>query len=374
SSRKILTGRLKGERRSKKRGESVEFADHRPYVAGDDLLLRRDWCVSLRISIFTLLLCVMLAGCATRSNPTGPEPPSPLSYAASPIYDSERLLTVLPESSRDWRVIFMRLRIHETIFRTGRDWVTIPPWMEGWRPFPLDEEPEFVRDEWDATYRPGIEQRYVSLCKTLELLEAFPQGTEMEDGVVISGDKFAVIALWASVVAGMVYEQAGPHVIPMGELLGRESLPEINFDRVLQLQDIVALAAVPGRRDQAKNAIDGLGLLWLRHLYPMLDPEDIEMRLHVRDRVFIECTLDAEISYGLIVRRNHDALRKLEKPWQDARWSTTRWAARRYLKIIDVLLEVAPGEALGDRGLRRIARKWANSTRPRSRSNGTIVY
>ncbi|MEM8758302.1 MAG: DUF58 domain-containing protein, partial [Planctomycetota bacterium] len=39
SSRKILTGRLKGERRSKKRGESVEFADHRPYVAGDDLLL-----------------------------------------------------------------------------------------------------------------------------------------------------------------------------------------------------------------------------------------------------------------------------------------------------------------------------------------------
>ncbi|MEM8757767.1 MAG: DUF58 domain-containing protein [Planctomycetota bacterium] len=37
SSRKILTGRLKGERRSKKRGESVEFADHRPYVAGDDL-------------------------------------------------------------------------------------------------------------------------------------------------------------------------------------------------------------------------------------------------------------------------------------------------------------------------------------------------
>lgn len=37
TTRKILTGRLKGERRSKKRGESVEFADHRPYVVGDDL-------------------------------------------------------------------------------------------------------------------------------------------------------------------------------------------------------------------------------------------------------------------------------------------------------------------------------------------------
>jgi uncharacterized protein (DUF58 family) len=37
SSRKIFSGRLKGERRSKKRGESVEFADHRPYVVGDDL-------------------------------------------------------------------------------------------------------------------------------------------------------------------------------------------------------------------------------------------------------------------------------------------------------------------------------------------------
>lgn len=37
ASRRMLLGRLKGERRSKRRGESVEFADHRPYVAGDDL-------------------------------------------------------------------------------------------------------------------------------------------------------------------------------------------------------------------------------------------------------------------------------------------------------------------------------------------------
>ncbi len=37
ASRKIFAGKLKGERRSKKRGESVEFADHRPYVVGDDL-------------------------------------------------------------------------------------------------------------------------------------------------------------------------------------------------------------------------------------------------------------------------------------------------------------------------------------------------
>ena len=37
ASRKLFAGRMKGERRSKKRGESVEFADHRPYVRGDDL-------------------------------------------------------------------------------------------------------------------------------------------------------------------------------------------------------------------------------------------------------------------------------------------------------------------------------------------------
>ena len=37
TSKKIFAGKLKGERRSKKRGESVEFADHRPYVSGDDL-------------------------------------------------------------------------------------------------------------------------------------------------------------------------------------------------------------------------------------------------------------------------------------------------------------------------------------------------
>ena len=36
-SRKMLQGKLQGERRSKLRGQSVEFADHRRYVAGDDL-------------------------------------------------------------------------------------------------------------------------------------------------------------------------------------------------------------------------------------------------------------------------------------------------------------------------------------------------
>src|SRR5436305_12388743 len=41
-SKKILAGKLRGERRSKKRGESLEFADHRQYAQGDDLR-RIDW-------------------------------------------------------------------------------------------------------------------------------------------------------------------------------------------------------------------------------------------------------------------------------------------------------------------------------------------
>ena len=36
-SRKIFIGRMKGERRSKRKGQSVEFADYRNYVVGDDL-------------------------------------------------------------------------------------------------------------------------------------------------------------------------------------------------------------------------------------------------------------------------------------------------------------------------------------------------
>src|SRR5437667_6988732 len=41
-SRKLKQGRLKGERRSTKRGQSVEFADYRNYTHGDDLR-RVDW-------------------------------------------------------------------------------------------------------------------------------------------------------------------------------------------------------------------------------------------------------------------------------------------------------------------------------------------
>ncbi len=42
ASRRVFLGRMKGERRSKRRGESIEFADHRSYVVGDDPR-RIDW-------------------------------------------------------------------------------------------------------------------------------------------------------------------------------------------------------------------------------------------------------------------------------------------------------------------------------------------
>ena len=55
TSRKIFSGKLRGERRSKKRGESVEFADHRPYVVGDDLR-HVDWNIYGRLDRLFLKL------------------------------------------------------------------------------------------------------------------------------------------------------------------------------------------------------------------------------------------------------------------------------------------------------------------------------
>ncbi|MHC4559946.1 MAG: DUF58 domain-containing protein [Planctomycetota bacterium] len=54
-SRKILQGKLQGERRSKRRGQSVEFADHRPYVPGDDLRFV-DWNIYGRLERLFLKL------------------------------------------------------------------------------------------------------------------------------------------------------------------------------------------------------------------------------------------------------------------------------------------------------------------------------
>jgi len=47
-SRKIFRGRMKGDRRSKRKGQSVEFADFRNYVAGDDLRFL-DWNLYARL-------------------------------------------------------------------------------------------------------------------------------------------------------------------------------------------------------------------------------------------------------------------------------------------------------------------------------------
>jgi uncharacterized protein (DUF58 family) len=54
-SRKIFRGRLKGERRSRRKGQSVEFADFRNYVAGDDLRFI-DWNTYARLDRLFLKL------------------------------------------------------------------------------------------------------------------------------------------------------------------------------------------------------------------------------------------------------------------------------------------------------------------------------
>ena len=54
-SRKIFQGKMRGERRSKRRGESVEFADYRNYVVGDDLRFL-DWNVYARLDRLFLKL------------------------------------------------------------------------------------------------------------------------------------------------------------------------------------------------------------------------------------------------------------------------------------------------------------------------------
>ncbi|TWT79096.1 hypothetical protein CA13_04930 [Planctomycetes bacterium CA13] len=54
-SRKVFRGRMKGERRSRRKGESVEFADFRHYVAGDDLRLI-DWNLYARLDQLFLKL------------------------------------------------------------------------------------------------------------------------------------------------------------------------------------------------------------------------------------------------------------------------------------------------------------------------------
>jgi uncharacterized protein (DUF58 family) len=54
-SKKIFVGRMKGERKSKRRGSSVEFADHRQYSVGDDLR-HIDWNVYGRLDKLFLKL------------------------------------------------------------------------------------------------------------------------------------------------------------------------------------------------------------------------------------------------------------------------------------------------------------------------------
>ena len=56
-SRRTLAGQLQGERRSPKRGQSVEFSDFRPYAVGDDFR-RIDWNAYARLEKFFIKLFI----------------------------------------------------------------------------------------------------------------------------------------------------------------------------------------------------------------------------------------------------------------------------------------------------------------------------
>src|SRR5512135_512067 len=57
AARKAVPGLTQGERRSPRRGQSVEFADFRPYAAGDDIR-RIDWNAYARLEKFFIKLFV----------------------------------------------------------------------------------------------------------------------------------------------------------------------------------------------------------------------------------------------------------------------------------------------------------------------------
>lgn len=57
ASRRLTAGRMKGERRSVRRGQSVEFADYRNYASGDDLR-QLDWNVYARLERLFIKLFV----------------------------------------------------------------------------------------------------------------------------------------------------------------------------------------------------------------------------------------------------------------------------------------------------------------------------
>src|SRR5499433_3206892 len=85
-SRRVFRGRVKGERRSLRRGHSVEFADYRAYGVGDDLRYV-DWNVfgrldRLHVKLFVDEedLCLHLLVDASRSMDFGR--PTKLAYAA----------------------------------------------------------------------------------------------------------------------------------------------------------------------------------------------------------------------------------------------------------------------------------------------------
>lgn len=140
-SKRLFAGKLPGERRSKKRGQSVEFAEHRQYADGDDLRFI-DWNVYARldrlfVKLFMeeedLALHVVVDASASMDTPAEIELPTGAGSAASgSIGINKKLFAARIASALGYIGLTKQNRVGLTVFGTpGRDRPSVLPDARG---------------------------------------------------------------------------------------------------------------------------------------------------------------------------------------------------------------------------------------------------
>lgn len=122
-SRRVFAGKLPGERRSKKRGRSVEFAEHREYVQGDDPRFI-DWNVLARLDrLFIKMfmeeedLALHLVVDASASMETPPRPAS--GEPAGALGVNKKLFTARLACALGYIGLCKQNRVGATVFGAG---------------------------------------------------------------------------------------------------------------------------------------------------------------------------------------------------------------------------------------------------------------
>ncbi|GAB5496400.1 MAG: hypothetical protein Phyf2KO_14800 [Phycisphaerales bacterium] len=282
-----------------------------------------------------------------------------LTVASPHQLQADVLLEELDESSTDWRVLALRISVHEQMFRTGKKAVEEPALLRGI--VVTDEllKKAIVKRGMGHLYEPmSLEERLAHLHTAIELLTSDWWSFSFEEE-----DPNEMLHM-TKLLLGRLYDTGAPHLLDV-EIEWGSTLKKTRYPVVFH-QDTYAQFHIDAMRPLADDAIGGMWSSDLVSMARLCGADDAELMKELRNRSALFSLAEASEMYESVVLIGDRVLVESDEPWESRYWEPTRTAAKLWLDLERRREQVDPDYEKPRRETASLAKKWLELKSPKA--------